>query len=110
MLLILAMIFFLLFSDSSAVGKHQFNVMLSVIYAEFTCTELAIDTMYSSSTDIIRALLAVFLRDTRRERKRKNSSEHPHNACFAAQATLGARGIIFRRQGIEQDAQGGKKT
>ena len=69
---ILAMIFFLLFSGSSAVGKYQFNVMLSVIYAEFTCTEFIIDTMYSPSTSIIGALLTVFC-VTREERgKGKN--------------------------------------
>ena len=52
--------FFLLFSGSSAVGKYQFNVMLSVIYGEFTCTEFIIDTIYSPSTGIIGTLLAVF--------------------------------------------------
>ena len=66
------MIFFLLFSGSSAIGKNQFNVMLSVIYGEFTCTEFIIDTMYSPSTGIIGALLAVF-RVIREERgKGKN--------------------------------------
>ena len=64
--------FFLLFSGSSAVGKYQFNVMLSVIYAEFTRTEFIIDTMYSPSTSIIGALLTVFC-VTREERgKGKN--------------------------------------
>ena len=64
--------FFLHFSGSSAVGKYQFNVMLSVSYGEFTCTEFIIDTMYSPSTGIIGALLAVF-RVTREERgKGKN--------------------------------------
>ena len=43
---------FLLFSGSSSASKYQyqFNDMLSVINAEFTCTKHSSDTMYSPTT------------------------------------------------------------
>jgi len=52
---------FLLFSGSSTAGKYQFNDTLPVIYAEFTSTKLAIDTMYSPSTEALSKTSTILL-------------------------------------------------
>ena len=42
-------------------GKYQFNDMLTVIYAEFTNTKLAIDTTYSLSTKSLSKMSSILL-------------------------------------------------